>query len=224
MRPLDAGAASKAVDADPSQLDEYQRLVGPSFADRVNSRFWKPSGATHDLVQKPLAVRSPWENPHAWELARHRALGGRMQVDSIPDQLSRGDMYLYNSMNDRHEEDGPLSRTGTVWQVPGLVRDGPAMAGLLVMRPDGDTDNMENTTGAAPNIFHCHHSFRMFVIMVLRQWTDWYMPRSGYFCEQQVSFITPHLIPLQGLRCGGKARSRALGVWCQTCGGLPRAL
>lgn len=142
------GAASKAIDADEGQLDDQQGL-GMSFADRINSRLWKPSGMAHDFVVKPLEPGTPWDDPYALELARGRNLGARMQVDSVPDTLSRGDMHLYEPTDDWSDGDRLLTRKGTVWHPVGAVRYDAAIASMLVMGPDGDADTAPTARGTA---------------------------------------------------------------------------
>lgn len=100
------------------------------------------------------------------ELARHRTMGGRMQVDSTPEQLARGDMYLYNSIGGP-DGDG-LGRKSSMWQPPGVVRDDPLRASILVMRRDGSLDNEERLRGAASNLCDTQHGFTRRFLMIFK--------------------------------------------------------
>lgn len=156
---------------------------GKSLSDRINSTIWKPSGATHDFVRKPLDGGSAWDDPYAMELASNRPMGSRMQVDSVPEWLARGDMHLYQY--DGAEVEKMPRRNSMVWHA-GAVRNDAAIASSLVMRPDGDADAAPKPTGAAS-------STRSLPVRLIQQQSALHTPYKSFwqaqYCEPSVLMI-----------------------------------
>jgi hypothetical protein len=125
---------------------------GNSLADRINSKFWKPSSATpKDYMRKPLEPGTPWGDPYAQELARARP-AGRMQVDSVPESLAKADKQLYTSplvsspMPDIPEMESKIG-SSSIWKYTGQGRDDAAIASMLVMGPGQDADISRGALG-----------------------------------------------------------------------------